>query len=196
MRRQMSVAQYRAMDVSIFAILLMVFETVVTKAATVWFPQEPYTVSVTAAITAIVLMRWGPWAALHACLGGVVYALVAGGRPVQFLIYGAGNLLALAALALKKPLGGDEAIRGSAQKTLVFGLAVILLMQAGRALCAVLTGSALSAALGFFTTDVVSVLFTLVIVWFVRRLDGVFENQMHYLRRVQAEREREKGGYR
>ena len=51
-------------------------------------------------------------------------------------------LMALAALALKKPLGGDEAIRGSAQKTLVFGLAVILLMQAGRALCAVLTGSA------------------------------------------------------
>lgn len=196
MRRQMSVAQYRAMDLSIFAIMLMVFETVATTAATVWFPGEPYTVSVTAAVTAIVLMRWGPWAALHACLGGVVYVLVAGGGPRQFLIYGAGNLLTLLALPVKKAMGGDEAVCRSSLKAVGFGLAVILLMQAGRAVCGMLLGLGLQGALIFFTSDVVSALFTLVVMWIVRRLDGVFENQMHYLRRVQAEREREKGGYR
>ncbi len=34
------------------------------------------------------------------------------------------------------------------------------------------------------------ILFTLVITWIVRRLDGVFEDQKHYLLRLQEERER------
>ena len=34
---------------------------------------------------------------------------------------------------------------------------------------------------------------TLLILWIVRRLDGVFENQDHYLLRLQAEEEKERG---
>ncbi len=175
--------------------MLGVFESVLVNAATRWFPNEPYTVSVTAAVTAIVMMRWGPWAAIHAVLGGAVFCHFSGAAPRQYLIYCGGNLLSLAALGLRRGLG-EEAIRTDALKTLLFGLAVALLMDAGRALLALVTGAPLHAALGFFATDTVTVLFTLVIVWIARRLDGVWEDQQHYLLRLREEQEKERGGYR
>jgi hypothetical protein len=66
---------------------------------------------------------------------------------------------------------------------------VLLLMQAGRALVSLVTGSGLENVPGFFTTEVITDLFTLVILWIVRRLDGILEDQRHYLRRL---REQEK----
>ena len=44
--------------------------------------------------------------------------------------------------------------------------------------------SAPAAAAGFITTDSVSYIFTLVIVWIASRLDGILEDQLHYLRRL------------
>ena len=86
-------------------------------------------------------------------------------------------------------------VRDDALKTLLYGLCVILLMQLGRALVSLLFGAGMGDALRFFTTDVISVLFTLVILWIARRQDGVFENQRHYLLRLQREREKEEGGF-
>lgn len=195
MKGSKAYARYRLIDLGLFAVMLTVFEGILVMASTRWFPQEPYTVSVTAAVTAIVLMRWGPWAAVHALLGGFAFCMASGAAPRQYWIYCGGNLLSLAALALRKGLG-EENIRTDALKSLLLGLTVVLLMDAGRALLSLLTGAALSSALGFFTTDVVTVLFTLMIVWIVRRLDGVWEDQEHYLLRLREEQERERGGYR
>jgi hypothetical protein len=72
---------------------------------------------------------------------------------------------------------------------------VALLMQLGRALVAVVLGSAPAAALGFFTTDVITLLFTLVLIWIARRLDGIFEEQNHYLLRLRQQENEERGGY-
>ena len=170
-------------------------EALLVTAATRWFPTQAYTVSVTAALTAVVMIRWGPWAAIHAALGGVVFCLASGGNARQFAVYSLGNELAmllLPALKWKK----DEFFRATPLRAMAFGALTLLLMQAGRALVAILGGASAAQAAGFFTTDSISMLFTLVIMWIVRRLDGVFENQYHYLRRIQAEREREEGGYR
>ena len=195
MEKQRTIGQYRAIDLSLFALMVMVSETLLVTAATRWFPMEAYTVSVTAALTAIVMIRWGPWAAIHAFLGGLVYCLASGATPKQFAVYCAGNELAMLLLLLVRKKG-DGFIRGTALRTMAFGGAVLLLMQLGCAAVSLLFGAAPLQALGFFTTDSVSMLFTLVVMWIVRRLDGVFENQYHYLRRIQAEREREEGGYR
>ena len=189
----MSVEEYRAIDIALFSVLLIVSETVIITAATRWFPGEPYTVSVTAAITAIVMMRWGAWAAIHAALGGFVLCFVSGGTVLQYMIYCAGNLLSLGALLFIR-LFGSENIRRDSFKSLVFALLVLLLMQLGRAGTAVLFGTSIADAAGFVMTDTLSALFTLVIVWIVRRLDGVFENQKHYLLRVQKELREERFG--
>ena len=194
MQKRRTVKQYRALDMAMFALMLTVAETLAITAARRWFPNEPYTVSVTPAITAIVMMRWGPWAGLHAALGGAVFCLVSGARPAHYAIYIIGNLFSLGALGLIKVLT-PEGIRTSVMKSLGFGLAVTLLMQLGRALVSLVLGTAPAVALGFFTTDAITLLFTLVLIWIVRRLDGMFEEQNHYLQRLRQEEEEERGGF-
>ncbi len=190
-----TVGQYRAIDLSLFALILAVSETVMVSAATRWFPGEAYTVSAVGAVAAIVMMRWGPWAAIHAALGGAVTCFASRAAGPQYAVYCCGNLLGLGALWLKKAMGA-EAIRQDALKSMFFGLVTLLLMQLGRAGMALALGAAAPAAAGFFTTDVISLLFTLVVVWIARRLDGIFEDQRHYLLRLAEERERERGGFR
>ena len=194
MKGSRGLIRYRTIDLALFAGILCVFECILVTASTRWFPNEPYTVSAAAAVTSIVMMRWGPWAALHALLGGLAFCVSSGASLRQYLIYCGGNLFSLAALLVKRGMG-EEAIRTDALKTVFFGLCVAVLMEAGRALLSLLTGAALSAALGFFLTDTVTVLFTLVIVWIARRLDGVWEDQAHYLLRLREEQEKERGGY-
>ncbi len=173
--------------------MVVLFESIVVLAARKWFPGQAFTVSVVPAVTAIVMIRWGPWAAIHALLGGAAFCYMSAAEPKQYAIYCIGNLASLLALFLVKALGGEEDVRKSVYKTLAYGLGVTLLMQAGRFLTAVALGTAADLALGFFTTEAVTLLFTLLILWIVRRLDGVFENQDHYLLRLQAEEEKERG---
>ena len=195
MSQKRTLQGYRRIDLTLFAVILAAFEYLVCHAALRLFPSQPFTVSVTPVITAIVLMRWGPWAAVHAVLGGLVYSAAAGGGPKQILIYCLGNLFSLGALGLKKALGAEE-IRQHTGKSLLFGLCVVLLMQLGRALISLVLGVEAAAAGLFFTADVITDLFTLTVIWIVRRLDGVFEDQKHYLRRLDEEERKEKGGYR
>ena len=190
MKRQWSVAQYRWMDLGMFAAMLLLSEALIVNAATRWFAEQLYTVSCVAAVTAIVLMRWKGWGGIHAALGGAVFCFCAHALPQQYAIYVLGNLLSLLALLPLRLLGGER-IRQDAFLSVCFALAVQLLMQAGRAIVAMLLGADLSGCLGFFTTDSLSDLFTALVVWIARRLDGVFEDQIHYLLRVSQE----KGGY-
>ena len=192
MKRQLSFSQYRGIDLTLFAVILCVSEALIVNAARFWFPDQLYTVSAVGAVTAIVLMRWGPWAGIHAVLGGIVYCLVSGGSPRQFVIYGIGNLFSLLSLLPLRLLGGER-IRTDGVLSVCFGLFTLLMMQLGRALTALVLGSAFRSCLGFFTTDALSLLFTGLILWIARRLDGIFENQKHYLLRIH--KEEEKGGY-
>lgn len=188
-----SLRQYRAIDLGIFALILCVAETMIVTASSRWYADQLYTVSLAGAVTAIVLMRWGPWAAIHAALSGLVFSLASHGSVRQVLIYSIGNLLALAALFPLRRIGG-ETIRQSAWRSVLFGIGTLLLMQLGRALVALLLGSPLAALPGFVTSDSLSFLFTGVLLWIARRLDGVFEDQKHYLLRIHAPEE-EKGGF-
>ena len=180
--------QYRGIDLAIFAAILALTEFLIVRAAKSWFPDQLYTVSVTAAVTAIVLMRWGPFAGIHAALGGLVYAWTSGGNLQQFVIYIAGNVLSMAAILLFKAFG-KEKIRKNFLLTLLFALSVIVLMQVGRGLVALIFGNGIGVIWKFITMDALSDLFTLVVVWVASRLDGVFEDQKHYLLRQQKERE-------
>ena len=171
------------MDLTLFALMLVVFETLLIRVSTGWFPNEPWTVSVTAAITGIVMVRWGPWAAIHAVIGGAAFCAANRGGWQQYLIYCVGNTAALAMLPLLKRWGWER-LRSSALTNLAFGFGTLLLMQAGRAAVAMLLGYTPAAAAGFITTDVINYIFTLTILWIAARLDGMLEDQKHYLRRI------------
>lgn len=184
--KQMTLKQYRAMDLGLFAVILAASQLIITLAASRWFSDQLYVVSPVAAIAAIVMMRWGGWAAIHAALGGAAFTFFSGGSCKHLLIYAAGNLLGLAALWMLKRQG-KQTVRDSVGQTLIFAALTQLLMLVGRMLAAALTGHDWSECLGFLTTDTLSFVFTLVLIWIARRVDGLFEDQVHYLRRVQKE---------
>ena len=87
MKQQMTFRQYRVMDIAMFTVLMCVCETLITLGATRWFPAEPYTLSVTPAVTAIVMVRWGGFAAIPAFLGAFAFCLASGANLWQYVIY-------------------------------------------------------------------------------------------------------------
>ena len=194
MNRHLTFRQYRNLDLFFFAAMLAAGELVIVTAGRKWFPGQLYTVSVSAAITCIVMMRWGAWAAIHAFLGGVVFCLAGGGSLRQVILYSLGNEFALLGLLLFRVFGREK-IRSDKLLTLLFALCTQLLMQLGRAIVALPAGASLNTCLNFFTTDALSGIFTMVIVWIASRLDGIFEDQKSYLLRLHRQMEREKGGF-
>lgn len=192
MNRQLSFSQYRTIDLTILMVVQALSQTVIHFAATVLYADQLYVVSPIAAVVALVMMRWSGWAAIHAALGGVLYALIAGGSWQHVLIYGAGNLLSMAALLMLRFLG-KERIRNDALLTILFAFFTQLLMQLGRSAIAALLGYPAGICLGFITTDMLSALFSVVIVWSIRRVEGLFEDQKHYLLRIQREQKTERG---
>ncbi len=191
MERQISLARYRNMDLVGLCVIMVIAQTLVSLAGTRWFPGELYTASPVAAVVALVMMRWNGWAAIHAAIAGLLYAILHGaGNWHYFLIYGLGNLLSMAALLLFRVFD-KEKIRKDGFLTMLYGFCVQLLMLVGRALVALLLGYPIAACFVFITTDALSILLTVVAVWCVRRIEGLFEDQIHYLLRIQSERQDE-----
>lgn len=186
MKQQISFAQYRTIDLTILSVVLVISQVLIHFASSQWFSDQLYVVSPVAAVATLVMMRWGPWAAIQMVLGGVVFTALSGGTMQHYLIYGAGNLLAMLALVMFR-IRNKEQVRQSPYLTLVFALCVQLLMQLGRAGVAVLLGYEPAACIGFITTDILSELFTLFVAWSIRRVEGLFEDQKHYLLRIQSE---------
>ena len=191
MKKQISFRQYRAMDLFLFTALLCGCEALITLGATRWFPGEPYTLSITPAVTAIVMVRWSGFAAIPAVLGAVVFCFVSGAALPQYLIYCVGNL---ASLVLTRFLCGDgwKRLHENVLLAMLYGLSTALLMQLGRLVLGLVLGGSLQVCAGFVTTDTLSTLFAVLIVWIARRLDGMLEEQKHYLHRVAEEMERER----
>ena len=187
MQTRRTLGQYRIIDLSLFALIMMLTETVINRAATGWFAASAWTVSVVPAITAIVMVRWGPWCAAHAVLGGIVTVLALRGNATQFLIYGIGNLAVLAVLPLQRKWGW-ESLHGNILRDFLFGILAVLAMQAGRAVMALVTGTPPEALVLYITTDIITYLFTALILWIASRLDGVLEDQPHYVRRIAEEK--------
>ncbi|MCR4763724.1 MAG: hypothetical protein K5696_09350 [Lachnospiraceae bacterium] len=186
MKRRISVKTYRLIDLGIFAFLLVLFESLLVRAARVWFADQLYTVSVVAAVTGIVMMRWGAFGLIHAVLGGAVFALMAGGSAQHFACYCIGNLAASGALLFLKAAGKNRVSR-EGWLTLLYAVIVQVLMQAGRTLIALIFGVSPSVAAGFFTTDSLSVVFTMLILWIAGRQDGLLEDQRSFLERTREE---------
>ncbi len=182
--------QYRAIDLTILGIILGVCEFVTAMAATRWFPNELYTLSPTITVVCIVMMRWNGYAAIHAALGGLVFCLATGAQNMQVVIYCLGNCFALLAMLLFKVMG-KEKIRSKFYFTLLFVLTAFFGAQLGRWLISIILGGPLDSFVGFVLSDIITLLFTIVVVLISRKADGLFEDQKHYLIRTEEERKKE-----
>lgn len=184
-----SFKQYRAIDLCIWVIILLIFESVTAMAASRWFPGELYTLSQTTAVLCIVMMRWDGYAVFHAAAGGIAFCLASGGKPEQFAVYCVGNCFALAALALFRAVG-KEKVRGRVHLTVLFTAAVFCGVQLGRWLVSLIFGAPFDSLVMFFATDSLTLLYSVVVVLVARRVDGLYEDQKSYLIRTESERKR------
>lgn len=182
--------QYRNIDLTILAVLVMVFETITTFATGKWFYAQPIAISITLTMTCVALMRWSGYAALHAALGGFVFCTASGASLEQYGIYCLGNLFALAALIWIK-LWGKEKIRNSIPRLMLFVLTAYVGMGVGRWLVSLLFGGDLMALVVYLTTDIITLLFAEVIVVLLRKVDGMIEDQKTYLLRLDEQRREE-----
>lgn len=186
------VRKYQSIDLMIWVILLFVFEFITVKAGSVWFSSQPWSLSIVPALTAIVYMRWGAYGILYAFLGGIAVSFASDASSEQYIIYAFGNLLS-ALLLLFFRVAGKSGVRDKTSLSVIFALLSALLMQTGRGIVSVILGYDAGGFIGFISTDILSTAFSVVIVMITRKLDGVFEDQISYLIRVNNE-EKEKGG--
>ena len=185
----MNTDRYRRIDLLIWAFILVIFESIILYAARMpRFAAQPFTVSAAGAIVCIVMMRWGKWCVLHAALSGIVLCVFKGGTLSQYLIYILGNAFCLIALPLLNKTGREKVSKGR-YLYLLYGILTLLLMQAGRALISMVLGTPAGQASGFFTTDSLSIVFTLVALFVAKHRDGVYEEQTAWLKRFHENQE-------
>jgi len=186
-------SQYRLIDLLLFGVMTVVFEMIVSKASRV-FASQPYSISIVSAVTCIVFMRWGLYGCFHAVLGGFVTCYATGGTFDQYIIYILGNTFSVLTVLYLNKIGSDR-VRNSLWLSVFTAGLVALLMQTGRGIVAVIMGNSLDIAVGFILGDALSGVFAMVIVGIARKLDGVFEDQKHYLLRINKEEKEIEEGF-
>ena len=180
--------QYRSADLTIFAFLTVVFEALVTLGATKWFPGQMYSVKIVYAIFVLVLMRWGAYAGIVAFLSGVAYCMALKATLPMYVIVCGGNLFDLFTLFLHKM--GKQKIRDSVGWSILYVFASFACISVGRLLIS-LVFELQKEVVQYILYDVFSAVFAVVLVLVCRKQNGLFEDQKHYLLRVDAERKAE-----
>ncbi len=188
-----SFRRYRTIDLVIWTIIAVVIEVVVTLAANKWFPHEIYCLSTTIAVTSIVMMRWNGFAAIQAVAGGFAYSVVLTGFDVEKIaVYCVGNCFMLLGLLMFKFVD-KEKIRKTWWLTGIYAVLMFVLAQVGRWAVSLIFGGSAASILGYFVSDPITLLFTVIVVLISRVPDGLFEDQKHYIIRTDSERKRADG---
>ncbi len=186
---------YRIIDLTLIGVLFFIMEIAVTKAGRVWFPNEPYSLSLAIIFFCLGLMRWGAWSCLYPVIGGLATCIASGATGKQFAIYCIGNLLVMLALVMFR-VCKKKRIRESGFLTVLFVILVFVLAQLGRFTVSLFFGAEPAMLVKFLTTDSLSGVFAIIVILISRKPDGLFEDQKAYLIRLDEERrkEREKEG--
>jgi len=187
MIKQITFEQYRKIDLGIWIVIVVIFEMIATMASTKWFSAQPVTLSITVAMVCVLMLRWSHFSILHALAGGVAYCLASGATMEQFIIYCIGNTAAMIGLGVIK-LWGKEEIRTNSFKRMIFALIVYAGTVLGRWLVSLMFQGTLEALIVYFTTDIVSLLFAVLVLMILSNSEGMIEDQKHYLLRLDKEK--------
>ncbi len=190
--RLISFGQYRLTDLFLFAVILVFSEGIIYLASRYWFADSAYfTLSFALPIILLVMVRWGWWAIFYCILDGLMYCWFYGLSWQNWIVYAIGNSF-MALLLIFIAVAGKERITSSWYITFLFVAMGWILMCLGRTVIATLFEGNFLIFLGKFCGLSDSGLLTLVIaeivVLLLRRLDGLWEDQVSYLKRMDKER--------
>jgi len=189
---QLTFKQYRTIDVLILVALTTIFEGVATMATAKWFALQPVAISIGLAMVCMVMMRWSWLAAFPAFASGFCFCLLSGASAQQFVIYCIGNMFALLGMVWFRVIG-KEGIRKSLWCIVLFVSTSYVGMVLGRGGLAVLFGDSWGTFVTFATTDIMSLVFAILVIALFRKTDGMLEDQKTYLLRLDRERKETQG---
>ena len=184
---QITFKQYRTIDISILVALTIIFEGIATLASAKWFAAQPVAISIGLAMICIVMMRWGIPAAIAAAAAGFVFCILSGASAQQYVIYCIGNIFALLGMVWFKVFG-KEGIRKSLWLITLFVSTAYLGQVLGRSIIAILFGDPVGAFVTFITTDIMSLVFAILVIALFRKTDGMLEDQKTYLLRLDKQK--------
>ena len=193
MDNRITFKQYRNVDLLIFSVITAVGECIATLASSRWFVGQPMAISITLAMILIAMHRWSGFAAVVAAVGGAVFCIASSASAEQFLIYCGGNIFALISLIYFRLLTKSR-VRSSFLLTLAFASTAYAAMALGRWLISLPFGAGWAELVGFLVSDILSLLFAILILWTCRAVDGLVEDQKEYLFRLEKERQRQMYG--
>lgn len=191
--RLISFRQYRTTDLFLFAIILIVFD-LISHVATAWLADAAtiYAFSLTVPFVLIIMMRWG-WQAIFFAVGDAVL-LTALNNPAVWQSYISYAVGSAAILLLLIPLHyiGKQKIAGewffSAMLVVLGWLIMNLVTALMQFICGESFLSSFLGNIGFSMSGLMSLVIGLTLILILRRLDGMFEDQKHYLLRLDKER--------
>ena len=192
MNNQITFKQYRTIDLTILSVLLVLSEGLTTVATTKWFVGVPFAITTTLAFLCIGMMRWGWHAAVLPLVGGITF-VIASGKALSLdllCIYIIGNLFALLLVPFIKRIG-NERLRKSSPMLAGYAALTYLAICLGRWLVSLIFVPALDSVLAYLGYDVITLLFTAVLIPSLKTVDGMLEDQKHYIIRQAEEREAE-----
>lgn len=184
---QITFKQYRTIDVLILVALTIIFEAIATMATAKWFALQPVAVSIGLAMVCIVMMRWSWLAAFPAVAGGFTFCVLSGATAQQFVIYCIGNVFALLGMVWFKVFG-KEGIRKSMWNIVLFVSTAYVGQVLGRGLIAIALGDNWSTFITFATTDIMTLVFAVLVIILFRKTDGMLEDQKVYLLRLDKQK--------
>lgn len=189
-QKNLSFKQYKAMDLIVFAVIFTVLEGVLVTLSNKLINVN-FAVSLLYTVAALVIMRWGAVAAIHLALGGIVFCLASHGDILQYVGFSVGNCFALFSLLYTHFLGKKK-VRDSFTLSGIFVIIIYLTVCIGRSVSlSILKGVNLwQLFIATLSSDLLSLVITLIIVLISRKQDGLFEDQKGYLLRTQKERSR------
>lgn len=185
--KQITFRQYRRIDLTLLCVLTAIFETVASLATNKWFVLQAMAVSITLMMTCLTMLRWGWQAILPSIIGAFAYCTASGGSIKQYIIYCGGALFCILSLPLLKRIG-KEKVRNDFVMRSVFAITTYLCVTVGRWLVSLIFEPTLSTLLPFITTDVLSLLFAVLVLSLGKSMDGLTEDQKSYLLRLDRER--------
>lgn len=191
--RLISLKQYRATDLVIFAVILIIFDLLAHFAPMLFTSEVIFSFCLTVPITLLVMIRWG-WCSVFFAIGDGLLLTVINNPSVwqSYLCYGVGNA-SLMLLLLFVKFVGKKRIASTWYFTSLFVVCGWIVQNLSITVMNVICGysfvSYLGSNFGFGITGVLSLVMGLVIVLVLRRLDGMFEDQIEYLKRLKGERE-------
>ena len=193
---KISYNQYKLVDNLLFLVIMVALEAVNVFAIKKWFPDMLFSVSLMFTVSLIMLVRWNWLAAIFPVIHGVLYcAFLSSFQQVafqEFIIYPIGNAFLLLTWFIFKFIP-KEKLFSKWYMTLIYPLSAFVLVLLGRTVLAVCFGADFLASLGnYFFTESLNIVFAVMALLVLRRLDGMIEDQKSYLMRVARAREEAK----